>query len=175
MKSESRKNSGRKEKRKVHWVILGLAAAIAVPVLLLTGSRTKVVGRNIALQDITEFVYTAAASSYPPDYQRYRFYKSEGNHLFYHETRKGTHWPLTENDITVSGTVVLTQQEWSAFLQCLQGGTVEKVTENTESGDSGPWLYLYWNEERYSYSFASYSERIAFEALCTELAAGKDK
>lgn len=83
------------------------------------------VGPDIAEGDITDFYYTVDASIYPPVYQRYRFYAEDGKKLFYHESRQGDSWPQTEKDITVSGTVELTEEAWSAFFDCLRGGAVK--------------------------------------------------
>ena len=179
MKLSNEKNSGRKGRCRLLWEICGIIAAAALASgFVVACSRTKTVGREIALQDITEFVYTAASSSYPPDYQRYRFYTADGKHMFCHETREGFHWPLTEEDITASGTMELTQREWEVFLRCLQGGTVKRKKQSVDAGGSDPWLYLYWNGERSRcgrYSFASHGDVSAFSTLCAELAAGQSK
>ena len=131
------------------------------------------VGGGISFEDITEFYYTIDASTYPPQFQRYRFHVEDEAHLFYHETRKGNHWPLTEADITVSGTKELSEEEWAAFLGFVKGGTVKKREESTESGGSGPWLYLYWKGDRSKYqefTFATWNTQTAFEEFCVALA-----
>ncbi len=132
----------------------------------------RVVGTAIPKDAVTDFYWTVASSTNPPDYQRYRFYVEDGAYFFYHETREGDHWPLTEADITVSGTRALSEDEWAAFFDCLAGGTVKNRTEDTSSGGSGPWLYLYWTGDRgkcQEFSFASWDKEAAFEALCVSL------
>ena len=181
--------SGRKRggKNVLIGVICGvvLLAAIAA-VLFLTGTigssrkpehaprKTELtVGTDIAIGDVTEFYYTLSASTYPPHYQRYRFYRENGGAFFYHEKREGDHWPLREEDVTVSGTRELSETEWSAFFDLLREGTVKKREEHLEDGDAGPWLYLYWKEdggERQEYSFPALQARAAFEDFCAALA-----
>jgi len=150
-------------------------------VLVLTGvlgGRTAkpslTVGKDISADEITEFYYTYDASTNPPEFQRFRFYKESANCCFYHETREGDHWPLTEADISSSGTKELTAQQWQAFVDCVDGGTVRKRAEHTEAGDAGPWLYLYWRGDGGDYqefTFASAEKQAAFEALCESLKA----
>jgi len=131
-----------------------------------------VVGNDIVAEDITEFYYTYATSTNPPRYQRYRFYVKESSYLFYHEKREGNHWPLTEKDITVSGTKELSKDQWTAFFNCVKGGNVKKREESTEDGGHGPWLFLYWKGDRSEYqqfSFASVEKKKSFEELCSML------
>ncbi|MBQ1300502.1 MAG: hypothetical protein IIY25_05280, partial [Erysipelotrichaceae bacterium] len=122
-----------------------LSLLMIVPISGCSGEKT--VGRDIKIDDITEFYYTYSSSTNPPDYQRYRFYVDDGKYMFYHEARKGDHWPLTEDDITVSGKVELTEEQWKEFFGLLNNGKVKKREENLESGDPGPWLYLYWKKD----------------------------
>ena len=139
---------------------------------LMSPKRERVVGTDIAFEDITEFYYTYESSTALPEYQRYRFYVEDGKRLFYHETREGGGFPLTEEDITVSGTVALSEASWAAFCACVEGGTVRKREESLDDGDAGPWLYLYWNGDLSVYqefSFASWGARADFEALCAAL------
>lgn len=152
----------------------GVAAAVKTDRLpnMITGSGKMTVGKHIKSDDITEFYYTYSTSTNPPVYQRYRFYSEDGRWWFYHEAREGDHWPLTEADITDSGTKELTQEEREAFFACLNGGAVEKRKESLASGDAGPWLYLYWNGDRGKYqefTFATYAAQQAFEELCVSL------
>ncbi|MBO4313431.1 MAG: hypothetical protein J5838_03985 [Desulfovibrio sp.] len=135
-------------------------------------ARTKTVGTDVGIGDVTEFYYTYSTSTNPPEYQRYRFYLKEGKPAFHHERREGDRWPLTEKDVTVSGGRHLSGQEWAEFFDTLKGGTVRNREEHTESGDSGPWLFLYWKGDRSKcreFSFANYGSRLAFEALCSRL------
>ncbi|MBQ2601847.1 MAG: hypothetical protein II583_00355 [Oscillospiraceae bacterium] len=151
-----------------------------IPVLLCTAAllflascgRERTLWKDISTEDFTEFYYTVSGSAYPPEFQRYRFYSEDGSVYFYHETREGDHWPLTENDVTVSGTMKLSDEQASAFFAALEGGTVKQRSEIDESGDSGPWLYLYWKGDKAKYqefSFADYGAQSRFVELCLEL------
>ena len=145
---------------------------------VLTDSNEKTVGTDIAYDDITDFYYTYDASTDPPEYQRYRFYVEDVKKLFYYETREGGGWPQTEEDITISGTVDLKEEEWAAFCGCIEDGTVRKREENLEDGDAGPWLYLYWNGDRgelQEFSFASREEQADFEFFCEMLKASVEQ
>ena len=131
-----------------------------------------VVGEHIKPEQITDFYYTVATSTFPPHYQRYRFFVEDGAYKFFRETREGDHIPLTEADATVSGTVPLTAEQWDEFLNCVSGGKVIARQEHLDSGDDGPWLYLYWTGDPgdvQEFSFASYAARLDFEALCESL------
>lgn len=135
----------------------------------------QTVGKGIGINDVTEFYYTYASSTFPPQYQRYRFFMEGGKRYFYHEKREGNVFPLTEAHITVSGTAELTETDWKRFFGFLEGGTVKKREENVTSGDAGPWLYLYWNGDNgcvQEFSFASYGKLSEFEAYCAELCNG---
>ncbi len=150
-------------------VLVLLAAAVGFN-LLRSGEMT--VGKKISVEDITEFYYTEASSTNPPNYQRYRFYVDNGKYMFYREKREGNSFPLTEKDISSTDTKELTEQEWSAFCNCIIGGKVSKRTENTESGNSGPWTYLYWKGDRskyQEYEFESPEKAAEFEEMCKEL------
>ena len=141
-------------------------------VLRMTLGRPLTVGRHIAAESISEFYYTLSTSTDPPSYQRYRFYLQDGSWYFYHETRAGRHWPLTEADISASGTLLLTDTDAQAFLNMLQHGCVTSRRNEAETGAGGPWLYLYWQGDGGKYqqfSFAGYEQRSAFEALCARL------
>ncbi len=131
-----------------------------------------VVGEHIPFDSVTDFYYTISATTFPPHYQRYRFFVEDGEYKFFHETREGDHLPLTESDATVSETIPLNKEQWQAFLDCVAGGTVIARQEHLESGDSGPWLYLYWTGDPgdvQEFEFASVNARFSFEALCEEL------
>lgn len=144
--------------------------AIAVLRSILTG--TFKVGADISLGDITELYYTRSSSAAPPSYQRYRFYLEHGTPRSYHEKRAGTHWPLTDADITCSGSMELSEETWGAFLKHIQGGTVTKRKKHVETGSTGPWVYLYWKGDRskyQEYTFPSSSARASFEAFCAGL------
>ena len=139
---------------------------------LLSGNRALSVGTDVAFEDITDFYYTYASSTFPPDYQRYRFYVQDGQHWFFHETREGETFPLTEEDATVTGTLALSDADWARFCGYVAGGTVKDREESIEDGDAGPWMYLYWEGDRgecQEYTFASWDARTGFEAFCETL------
>ena len=173
MNKISKTNNTRKGKRIVPGSICGvIAIAIVVLVFSLMRNKERVVGIDIVEQDITEFFYTVSSSSYPPAYQRYRFYKEDGACQFYHEKREGSNWPLTESNITLSGSMELSEEQWKEFVKFLEGGTVKKREESVEAGNSGPWLYLYWNGDQAKYqefSFSSIDVKKSFEEFCAEL------
>ena len=151
---------------------IGITALILALFMKGIFKKEMIVGKDIKAEDITEFYFTWSGSAYPPDFQRYRFYVEEGKPFFYHETREGDHWPLTETDITLSGSMELSEEEWMKFFELLEGSTVKAREESTESGSRGPWLYLYWKRDRSRYqelSFASLEQRNAFETYCIEL------
>ncbi len=160
-------------------MLIGAACAVAAAAaVLLTAcgkegnSKALTVGKDIAFSDITDFYYTYDSSVNPPEFLRYRFSASQGSYRFYYETRGGDHWPLTESDVTESVVRDLSQEEWTAFLETVSGGTVTKRQEQTETGSAGPWLFVYWNGdggERQVFSFESRDKQAAFQALCTEL------
>ena len=157
---------------KVLFCCFAAAAIILVISPMNPFARTMTVGKDISIGDVTDFYYTYSTSTNPPEFQRYRFYLKEGKPTFYHEKREGNRWPLTEQDVTVSGGRQLSEQEWVEFFDALKGGTVRNREEHTESGGSGPWLFLYWKGDRskcQEFSFANYGARQAFESLCSRL------
>ena len=164
----------RKDRRFLKGIIIGVIVVLTVTALFLSGifEKEMIVGKNIGIEDINEFYFTWSGSTNPPKFQRYRFYVEDGKYYFYHETREGDHWPLTETDITLSGSMELSEEEWMKFFELLEGSTVKAREESTESGSRGPWLYLYWKRDRSRYqelSFASLEQRNAFETYCIEL------
>lgn len=149
-----------------------IAVAAVIISLILFGSKEKMVGKEIAPDDITEFFYTFSSSAYPPVYQRYRFYTENGKYIFYHEKREGKTWPLKESDITYSVSVHLSAEEWSEFLELLNGGKAKKREEAVGAGNLSPALFLYWNGDRSKYqefSFASLNVQQKFEEFCAAL------
>ena len=135
-------------------------------------SEETVVGEGIAIGDITQFYYTLSSSTNPPVYQRYRFSAKDGVYVFDHEAREGDHWPLTEQDTTEAGSKELSEEEWETFFGFLKGGTVKAREEDTSSGGSGPWLYLYWDGDRdlyQEYSFPTAEAEAGFEDFCLSL------
>ncbi len=176
MKKKTETGTARgKGKGRVLLLCLGCVVAVLLllsAVLYLTGVVSRTVGKAVQLKDVTEFYYTLSTSTNPPHYQRYRFYASEGKYYFYHEKREGDHWPLREEDITLSGTKELTEAQWSAFFDCLRGGTVRRRQESADAGGRGPWLYLYWRGDWgkiQEFSFADLKARYAFETMCLAL------
>ncbi len=152
----------------------GLGVLLALLICLsFAACAEKYVGKDIAEKDITDFCYTFDVPLEVSEYQRYRFWLEDGKKLFFHETRRGGSWPLTEEYTVKSGTVALTDEEWAAFLSCLQDGMADAPDPEPVDGDSGPWMQLYWtgDEGRYrEFSFASREKRAAFEYLCARLA-----
>ena len=143
-----------------------VAIAVVVFLFIMTGNRERVVGVDIAAEDITEFFYTYSSSTYPPDYQRYRLYKENGIYRFYHEKSRymNIHMKDTEAHITISGSVELSEEEWKEFLSCINGGKVKERNQESETGGSGPWLYLYWKGDGGKYqefSFLTVNERLS--------------
>ena len=124
---------------------------------------------GLSIEEIRDFYYTYDASSYPPVYQRYRFYEEDGEYFFFHETREGEDWPQTEESITASGTVKLTEEDWKTFFGYIADGTLKQPEDEALSGDAGPWMYLYRGKGQEEYVFASYAARLAFEEYCRKL------
>ena len=153
-------------------ICIVMTVAIAIFFLALRENKVRIVGRDIAAEDITEFVYTRSSSSYPPEYQRYHFYLKEGKYQSYFEKREGLTWPLRESDITCSSSIDLSDEEWGEFLNYMNSGEVRKRTPDIEAGGSAPCLYLYWKDDEAKYqefSFASLKEQQAFESFCSQL------
>ena len=136
----------------------------------------KIVGKDVQTSDITDFYYTEENINYDAFYQRYRFYVEDGKHMFFHETRerRNDYGPCTEDDATLIGTIELTDEQWSEFTGLVSGGTVKAREDSADSGGSGPWLYLYWTDDKGKYqqfSFDSYGTQTKFEEFCRDLAA----
>ena len=159
--------------------LICIAAALVVIVLLAyagvlgggMGKKERIVGTDIPKYSITEFYFTYDSSTYPPEFQRYRISSENGKHYFYHEKREGDHWPLTEEDATVKGTLELTDEEWDQAFSLLKGGIVTGREDSADSGGGGPWLYLYWNGDKGKYQvfrFESYGAQREYEELCVE-------
>ena len=130
------------------------------------------VGTDIGFSAVTDFYYTYETSTAVSQYQRYRFYVENGERFFYHETRAGGSWPQTEEDITVRGTVALTQDQWDAFCDLIRGGTASPRTESLDDGDFGPWLFIYWaggEAQGREFSFKTMEKRSEFEEFCAAL------
>ena len=135
------------------------------------------VGKDIRTEDISEFYYTLSNINYNAFYQRYHFYAENGRWMLSHETRQrvNEYGPTTEEDITMSGTFELSESERDEFFGFLEGGEVTKRKESAAAGSSGPWLYLYWKDDRSLYqvfAFSSYATLKSFEEFCSALVAG---
>ncbi len=140
--------------------------------------REMIVGTDIAYDDITDFYYTKENINYNACYQRYRIYTEDGMHLFFHETRerKDDYGPCTEEDTTLTGTIELSDGQWMQFIDLIKGGTVRSREDSADTGARGPWLYLYWKNDKSKYqqfSFESYETEKKFEEYCVLLATGK--
>ena len=138
---------------------------------LFTGGRDRT--GEIDMEKITDFYFTRDGSTYPPYFQRYRLHCEGGERTFYHETREGDHWPLTEADITVSGTIALDDAAWAECCELLRGGTATPREESLDDGDDGPWIFIYrqgGDREGEQFAFASWEKQREFEAFCGRLA-----
>lgn len=139
------------------------------------GTKETITNRNIPPDDVTEFYYTVENLNYNAFYQRYHFYKENGKYLFHHETRErhDQYGPTTEADITNSGTFELTADEWKDFLAHLKDGTVCARKDSAESGSSGPWMFIYWKNDKGKdqvFEFPTYDARAQFADYCASLA-----
>lgn len=157
----------------------GLMLLMASCLTLLFGcgnrGRETVTNRNIPIEDITAFYYTAENVNFDAFYQRYRFYADNGAYIFDHETRErpGDYGPTTEADVTDTGTMTLTDEEWAEFLGFLQDGTVSARNDSADAGGDGPWTFLYWKNDKAKYQVFSFRDdgtRLQFEAFCAALA-----
>ena len=142
--------------------------------------KETVTNRKIPLDDVTEFYYTYENINFNASFQRYRFYREGGKYMFQHETREKPeeYGPTSEEDVTKSGTFVLTAEEWKVFLAFLKDGTVSAREDSGESGSSGPWMLLYWKNDKGKFQvfeFPTYDARTQFEQYCSRLAQGEEK
>ncbi len=138
-------------------------------------AKETITNRKIPIEDVTEFYYTIENINYNAFYQRYHFYVEDDKYMFHHETRErpDEYGPTTEKDITNSGTFELSDTQWKEFLAFLKDGTVSVRKDTAESGDSGPWTFIYWKNDKGKYQvfdYSSYNERTAFEEFCSRLA-----
>lgn len=133
-----------------------------------------IVGREVLIEDVTDFYYTYDYIGYNAYYQRYRFYVENGKYMFFHETREveDDYGPATEKNTTLKGTYQLTDEEWHAFFSLLVEGRVKDRTESLETDDEGTWYYLYWKGDNgtcQEFSFASDEGEEDFIDFCEEL------
>lgn len=154
------------------WIIITLSVVAVCAFGWMLSNNPKIVGKTIKENDFKEFYYTYSTTVNPPEFQRYRIYSENGKKMFYHEKREGDKVFLEEEDITTSGTIELTSEEWETFWSYISGGTVENRNERTTSGGAGPWLYLYWNGDKnkcQEFSFADSKKEMKFEEFCVKL------
>ena len=136
-----------------------------------------IVGKDIKIEDINDFYYTYSNINFNPKYQRYRFYIENNKYMFFHDKRekKNEYGFLTEKDSVRNGTFEISKQEFETFFSFIKDGTVIKRKESTISGDSGPWMYLYWKNDKgkiQEFSFKSYEMKQKFEDYCEKLIRG---
>ena len=162
------------QKRKTI-ILLALCVVVLMVLAVLLLYAPKTVGKGIRHDAITEFYYTEATSTNPPYYQRYHLYAAKEGYFLFHETREGNHWPLTEADRTRAGSIELTRPEWEGALALLEGGTVVKRQNETETGAMGPFLFLYWKGDMGKVQEFSFPDRGAedrFLQWCLETIQG---
>ena len=138
------------------------------------GGSEKKVGQDIQKEDVKEFFHTYENINYGAYYQRHHFYTEDGAYYCAYEyrERENEYGPCTEADVTAEDVVLLTDEQWQQFWDCIKDGTVKKRGSSAESGSSGPWSYLYWSNDKGSiqeYSFASPEKMVAFENFCKSL------
>lgn len=153
-------------------IIAGLALSGCTHSQSLLGKKEYRLEKDIKQEAFKKFYYTYSSTAFPPEFQRYLFAVDNGKATFYHEKREGETVFLKEKDITVSGTLELSADEWQTFWDFLKKGTVHKRIESTTSGDAGPWLFLYWDGDKdvnQEFEFTNYSTLRAFETFCIEL------
>ena len=133
----------------------------------------KMTQADIYLEEITDFYYTAANSENSSGYLRYRFYVKDGSYFFSFDKRDANGNYAAAEGESGNGNVSLNTEERLAFFKLIQTGSIKARDESSESGGSGPWMYLY--TEKYPdglvFHFASATEQTAFEEYCAELAA----
>ena len=75
--------------------------------------------------------------------------------------------------ITAAGTIELSADEWKAFLALLKDGRVSARRDSAETGDAGPWTFIYWKNDKgkfRAFEFSSYGTRRGFEEFCSAIA-----
>ena len=155
-------------------ILFILLPAVLLIVFLVACGGPLTVGDGIKLEQISDFYYTVSTSTNPPFFQRYRVVTEDGVHTFYHEKREGDHWPLTENDVTISGRKELSPDEWTQFCKCIEGGTVTERKEETSTGGSGPGLYIYWDGDKGTkqvFAFRDLDAQYDFRKFCEDMTA----
>lgn len=133
-----------------------------------------IIGYKVRASMVYDFYYTEESINFNASYLRYRFYKEDDRYYFFYDIRKreNEYGPATEEDRIAFGTVELDYYQWLDFIDLIAHGEVEKRKESTETGDRGPWTYLYWDGDKGSvqqYSFESYEKQQQFVQFCEEL------
>ena len=134
-------------------------------------SQSHTVGKDIKEDDISDFYWTESASTNPSHYQRYRLYAEDGQHYFHHEYAVGYTFDLSENDIVSAGTKELNDTEWQSFYELIEGGTVTKISDNTDSGYDKT-VRIYWSNDKGNireFSFENNEKAYAFEQKCKDM------
>ncbi len=133
------------------WILLPVLLLSIVLMLGINKGKIRkeyIVGENISEKEITEFYYTIASSTNPPEYLRYHILFDK-QATIYKEVREGNHWPLTDKDIVFAETVELRPEEKEMFYHLLKGGIVRSRKEEVVTdGSKKPFLYLYWENDR---------------------------
>ena len=141
-----------------------------------TQKTDKIAGSKVSVADVVDFYYTYSWIGYNAEYLRYRFYVEDGKCMFMHDARKveDDYGPASEEHRTSYGIKELSQEEWDRFLDLIKVGSINNPKEHTETGDSGPWLYLYYSKgndvERMEFNFNSLGDRSDFVEFCESLA-----
>ena len=97
--------------------VMRIMTLLSLAGLLVGCAGEKIVGKNIGIDEISEFYYTYDNINYNAFYQVYHFYVEEGRHMFFHETRQveDGYGPATEKDTVKSGTIELSDEQWEEF------------------------------------------------------------
>ena len=164
-----KKERNKKMKTLIVSAVLLVAVIAVAGVIIAKVSGTRTVPVSTDNTALSELYFTRASSTYPPYYQRYKIHLKDGRYMLYHEKREGERFPLTEEDITVSGDIELSEKELSALFACLEGGKAKKPADTAESGGDGPWVYIYYEKDpkkQLEFSFASPEKEAEFEKLC---------
>ena len=95
--------------------------------------------------------------------------------MFFHERREreGQYGPATEADTTLTGSGELSDAQWEQFCGFVVAGSAAEAEASTETGGSGPWMFIYMKgdaSKQLRFSFDSYATQTAFEEFCAALA-----
>lgn len=136
--------------------------------------KDTVTKSKIPVCDISEFYYTCENINYNASFLRYKFSVNDEKYVFEYEIRekKGDYGPTDENDIIKKGTYELSNDEKNEFILFLKDGEVSLRKASIKTGETGPWMYLYWKNDKGKYqvfNFPSYAMKTEFEKFCTEL------